>query len=131
MCPSTCSLCSGCYRHAKEQLLVSGDAGKVSQGGVKAVRRDQTSPVLKSLGQIIIFWDYRVGRAFGIACRRIKVIVSLAALLGRGFHSVERLRWMLCVRTGASQSPADVDAAEHARRRFARHPEPEKTRETF
>ena len=32
---------------------------------------------------------------------------------------------MLCVRTGASQPPADVDAVEHARR-----PEPEKTRET-
>ena len=37
---------------------------------------------------------------------------------------------MLCVRTGASQPLADVDAAEHARR-FARRPEPEKTRETF
>ena len=36
---------------------------------------------------------------------------------------------MLCVLTGASQPPADVDAAEHARRRFARRPESEKTRE--
>ena len=36
---------------------------------------------------------------------------------------------MLCVRTGASQPPADVDDAEHARRRFARRPEPENTRE--
>ena len=38
---------------------------------------------------------------------------------------------MLCVCSGASQPPADLDAAEHERRRFAPRPEPEKTRETF
>ena len=35
---------------------------------------------------------------------------------------------MLCVRTGASQPTADVDAAEHEQRRFARRPEPRETR---
>ena len=36
-------------------------------------------------------WDSRVGRAFGIVYHST-VIVSLAALLGRVLHGVERLR---------------------------------------
>ena len=68
----------------------------VNQGGVKSQ-----------------FWDIRLGRAFGIAYHRVMVIVSLAALLSPVLHSVERLKLMLCVRTG-SQPPRNVDAAEHA-----------------
>ena len=36
--------------------------------------------------------DIRLGRAFGIAYRRITVIVSLAALLSPVLHGVERLK---------------------------------------
>ena len=40
----------------------------------------------------IMCWDFRLGRAFGIAYRRITVTVSLAILLGRELHGLERLR---------------------------------------
>ena len=59
------------------------------------------------------------------------VIVSLAALLGHVLHGVERLRCPpVAEAVGALRACGCFPAASGWRRRFARRPEPEKTRET-